>query len=186
MLLLCNEKDEASSAVFGSIIDGVFEGKIISPKKGNYFVEKSRKYTYPHGHLNNSEDFHSVIYKEDDVDNPYHNSSSMLSINFFRFFFMKIFHLLKNIIGHFSGCGVTGSTKQNMETVQDSGNPWNIQQRDEERPAYKYTRQAAEKHHHGPVRTKRATKPKEERNTCSLFIQTDPLLWKHIKEQVIF
>lgn len=73
-----------------------------------------------------------------------------------------------------------------METIQYSGNLWNVQQQDEERPAYKYTRQAADKHHHGPVRTKRATKPKEERNTCSLFIQTDPLLWRHIKEQVIF
>lgn len=71
-----------------------------------------------------------------------------------------------------------------METVQYSSIPWNVQQPDEERPAYKYTRQAADKHHYGPVRTKRATKPKEERNTCSLFIQTDPLLWRHIKEQV--
>jgi len=71
-----------------------------------------------------------------------------------------------------------------METVQYSSNPWNVQQPNEERPAYKYTRQAADKYHNGPVRTKRATKPKEERNTCSLFIQTDPLLWRHIKEQV--
>lgn len=74
-----------------------------------------------------------------------------------------------------------------METIQYSSNPWNVQQQDEERPAYKYTRQAADKNHQhqGPVRTKRATKLKEERNTCSLFIQTDPLLWKHITEQVI-
>lgn len=87
-------------------------------------------------------------------------------------------------IGHFSGCGVTGSTKQNMETIQYSGDPWSVQTLDEERPAYKYTRQAAVDHHNGTVRTKRATKPKEERNTCSLFIQTDPLLWRHVKEQV--
>jgi len=73
-----------------------------------------------------------------------------------------------------------------METIQYSGDPWNVQQEDEERPAYKYTRLAADQYHDGPVRTKRATKPKEERNTCSLFIQTDPLLWRHIKEQVIF
>lgn len=68
--------DEANSAVFGSITDGIFEGKIISPKKGNFFIEKSRKYTHPHGHLKDDEDYHSVIYKESDVDNPYHNSSS--------------------------------------------------------------------------------------------------------------
>lgn len=35
------------------------------------------------------------------------------------------------------------------------------------------------------TRTKRATRPKEDnRNTCSLFIQTDPLIWRHISEQV--
>lgn len=75
-----------------------------------------------------------------------------------------------------------------METIQYSSNLWNVQQQDEERPAYKYTRQAADKYHQhqGLVRTKRATKQKEERNTCSLFIQTDPLLWKHITEQVFF
>lgn len=35
------------------------------------------------------------------------------------------------------------------------------------------------------TRPKRAAKPKEEnKNTCSLFIQTDPLIWRHIFEQV--
>lgn len=35
-------------------------------------------------------------------------------------------------------------------------------------------------------RTKRAIRQKEkDRNTCSLFIQTDPLIWKHISEQVL-
>lgn len=33
-------------------------------------------------------------------------------------------------------------------------------------------------------RTKRAIKKKEVKNTCSLFIQTDPLIWRHISEQV--
>lgn len=105
-------------------------------------------------------------------------------------YFGKLYILIKYIIslGHFSGCGVTGSIKHSMEKIQYSGDMWNIdqqQQLDEERPAYKYSRQAASEKHHGSVRIKRATKPKEERNTCSLFIQTDPLLWKHIKEQVI-
>lgn len=68
--------DEANSAIFGSIVDGVFEGTIISPKRGNYYVEKSKKYIHPHGLLTNNEDFHSVIYKEEDVVDPYHNDSS--------------------------------------------------------------------------------------------------------------
>jgi hypothetical protein len=34
-------------------------------------------------------------------------------------------------------------------------------------------------------RVKRATRPKDEnRNTCSLFIQTDPLIWRHIRENI--
>jgi disintegrin and metalloproteinase domain-containing protein 10 len=51
-------------------------------------------------------------------------------------------------------------------------------------PHNKYSREANEgsSDHH---RNKRATKPREEnKNTCSLFIQTDPLIWRHISEQV--
>ena len=45
----------------------------------------------------------------------------------------------------------------------------------------KYSREA----NIGNSRSKRATRPKEEnKNTCSLFIQTDPLIWRHITEQV--
>lgn len=44
----------------------------------------------------------------------------------------------------------------------------------------KYSRQANEPLHE---RHKRATRLREEnKNTCSLYIQTDPLIWKHIRE----
>lgn len=35
-------------------------------------------------------------------------------------------------------------------------------------------------------RTKRATTSAryQERNTCSLYIQTDPLIWRHIRESI--
>lgn len=57
--------------------------------------------------------------------------------------------------------------------------PWNG---DQETPGHKYTREANEPSHR---RTRRATRPKEDnKNTCSLFIQTDPLIWRHISEQV--
>lgn len=50
-------------------------------------------------------------------------------------------------------------------------------------PHNKYSREANEAN----SRQKRATKPKEDnRNTCSLFIQTDPLIWRHISESVRF
>lgn len=51
-----------------------------------------------------------------------------------------------------------------------------------ESPGHKYTKEAntAERH-----RNRRATRPKEDnRNTCSLFIQTDPFIWRHISEHV--
>lgn len=73
-LILCfffNEIDfigEPDSKVFGSIMEGVFEGKIVSPK-GSYYVEKAHHY-FPHKtHPNRT--FHSVIYHEDHVHDPY-------------------------------------------------------------------------------------------------------------------
>lgn len=59
---------EPGSTVFGSVIDGVFEGKIISPK-GSFFVEKAHHY-FPHAQ-NHNRTFHSVIYKDEHVEDPY-------------------------------------------------------------------------------------------------------------------
>lgn len=40
-------------------------------------------------------------------------------------------------------------------------------------------------HKQSHERVKRATRPKEEnKNTCSLYIQTDPLIWRHIREGI--
>lgn len=40
-------------------------------------------------------------------------------------------------------------------------------------------------HRRAHARAKRAARPKEEnRNTCSLYIQTDPLIWRHIREGI--
>lgn len=57
---------EPGSEVFGSIHDGVFEGKIVS-KQGNLYVEKASRY-FPTG---SNVSFHSVIYKEADIEDPY-------------------------------------------------------------------------------------------------------------------
>lgn len=49
-----------------------------------------------------------------------------------------------------------------------------------ETPYDKYSR---EMNNHG--RQRRAAQSKDDKkNTCSLFIQTDPLIWKHIQDQV--
>ncbi|XP_018322244.1 disintegrin and metalloproteinase domain-containing protein 10 isoform X2 [Agrilus planipennis] len=176
---------EPDSVVFGSVIDGVFEGKIVTPK-GNFFVEKSYRYFPEHKHPNRT--FHSVIYREDHVSDPYENRRA----------------------GHGSGCGITDEVSQWMEKVQNAAvedPPPNSKEKYRKRKkahdktkdnkpkehynnntlhddfVNKYSREANEPYF-SRVRRKRATKTREEnKNTCSLFIQTDPLIWKHIKEQ---
>lgn len=40
-------------------------------------------------------------------------------------------------------------------------------------------------HQRSHERVRRATRPKEEnKNTCSLYIQTDPLIWRHIRDSI--
>ena len=51
-------------------------------------------------------------------------------------------------------------------------------------PAHKYSKQANVAESLGP-RVKRAAKENpNKRKSCSLYIQTDPLFWRHIREQV--
>ena len=54
--------------MFGSISDGVFHGKIVSPRDGAWFVEKSHYYFPPH---ERNDTVHSIIYHENDVEDPY-------------------------------------------------------------------------------------------------------------------
>lgn len=73
----------------------------------------------------------------------------------------------------------TSKTSKNEKIFKSQVKPWNG---DQESPGHKYSREANEPSHR---RTRRATRPKEDnKNTCSLFIQTDPLIWRHISEQV--
>ncbi|XP_046420360.1 disintegrin and metalloproteinase domain-containing protein 10 isoform X1 [Neodiprion fabricii] len=168
---------EAESHVFGSISNGVFHGKIVSPRGGAWYVEKAHHYFPPH---EVNETHHSVIYHEDDVIDPFADIRE----------------------GHSSGCGVTEERVQWMDAVQNSGEPdpplsskskpgsGNVAKvdspwvDDNEDPGHKYSRQANVLES-SRTRTRRETRPKQEKNnTCSLFIQTDPLIWRHISETV--
>ncbi|XP_072743190.1 disintegrin and metalloproteinase domain-containing protein 10 isoform X1 [Anoplolepis gracilipes] len=172
-IYLGNLVDEPGSHVFGSVSDGVFHGKIVSPKSGAWYVERAHYY-FPQHEIN--ETLHSVIYHEDDVGDPYVNVRQ----------------------GDGGGCGITNSDViEWMERIQNSAlpdeppktifatqkepkpkiTPWNG---DRETPGHKYSREANEPNHR---RSRRATRSKEN-NTCSLFIQTDPLIWRHISEQL--
>ena len=65
---------EPKSLVYGSIIDGVFDGKIHS-QDGVFYVEKAAKYfpdnTTATGNFSGRNEFHSIIYKEAHVVDPY-------------------------------------------------------------------------------------------------------------------
>lgn len=107
------------------------------------------------------------------------------------------------ILGDSSGCGVTDEVVEWMERVQNSAVPetsssmsaqraqnsslrvaWQL---DVESPGHKYSLEANLPTSSYWARRKRSVRPKEDtnnKNTCSLFIQTDPLIWRHIFEQV--
>ena len=57
---------EPGSHVFGSIINGVFEGSIHSPVD-SFYVEKAHKY-FP---KESNQSFHSIIYNGKDVDDSF-------------------------------------------------------------------------------------------------------------------
>lgn len=213
---------EPKSHVFGSIHDGVFEGKIITENQA-YFVEHAKRYFPNRTHLDYG--FHSVIYNERDViDDPFAH---------------------KRKPGHSNGCGINDDVAQWMESVQngavdgnDNDNDYNDNASDGasnengngnanrnenahmnklkkdspnaipkvnasqnsifddyKSPHFKYTKEANNEYDGGDGgdgnggakgrRTKRAARPKEDnRNTCSLYIQTDPLIWRHIREGI--
>ncbi|XP_055635491.1 disintegrin and metalloproteinase domain-containing protein 10 isoform X2 [Toxorhynchites rutilus septentrionalis] len=254
---------DPESHVFGSIIDGVFEGKLITGRD-SYYVERAKHYfrnssrpeTHPLHHTDEHRaPFHSVIYNEQHVDDPYRHRRK----------------------GHPSGCGIndemsvwmdrvqnsamensegslnaaTGSrssdrdnnmnnvrgnvfqkssTQPNYASVNDSGsssssqhytnkyrknnskvnvNSNNYNQTNaatgsngletgfEFKYPYEMYSKAAnwrgteehqdehEWHKRAHERVRRATRPKEEnKNTCSLYIQTDPLIWRHIRDSI--
>lgn len=59
---------EPDSLVFGSIHDGVFEGKIITDRDA-YYVENAKHYFPNQSYLDHG--FHSVIYNENHVEDAY-------------------------------------------------------------------------------------------------------------------
>lgn len=206
---------EPKSHVFGSLHDGVFEGKIITENQA-YYIEHAKRYFPNRTHLDYG--FHSVIYNERDViDDPFAH---------------------KRKPGHSNGCGINDDISQWMESVQNSGVDDNNNNNndddedynddnngasnenenshinapkngsinaipkvpakqnsisdDDKSPHFKYTKEANFEYGGGAKngnkrsgRTKRAARPKEDnRNTCSLYIQTDPLIWRHIREGI--
>lgn len=169
---------DKDSFVHGSISDGVFHGRIIT-SKDSYFIEKAHYYFPNHSHVHDG--FHSVIYKDQHVNDPYKEKRTV----------------------HPNGCGLTEDVSRWMDQVQSGGDEdveivtldttknatsdgresayQHVNNRiyDDDHPHSKYSEEANH-------RSKRATTSTryQERNTCSLYIQTDPLIWRHIRESI--
>eukprot|EP00090_Calanus_glacialis_P005009 TRINITY_DN13825_c0_g1_i1.p1 TRINITY_DN13825_c0_g1~~TRINITY_DN13825_c0_g1_i1.p1 ORF type:complete len:904 (+),score=186.49 TRINITY_DN13825_c0_g1_i1:90-2801(+) len=162
---------EPDSHVFGSVRDGVFDGTIRTQRDGTFYVERSQKYL-PVELVNSTT--HSVIYHHNHLTMPFDKSWQIGAAS--------------------PGCGANKEIQTWMSDLQMSNvdapappsepkpsplvsdpAPSLSDPRFDPNPEYKYTHEAN--------RFKRAIKPPNNRKSCSLFIQTDPLLWRHVKEQ---
>ena len=170
---------DKDSYVHGSINDGIFHGRIIT-SKDSYFVEKAQFYFPNHSHVEDG--FHSVIYKDQHVNDPYREQRTV----------------------HPNGCGLTEDVSHWMDAVQSSADEEvNIvlmtegtnASADSARNHYEFVNNRIYENHQHPhqkyseeanSRSKRAATAAryQERNTCSLYIQTDPLIWRHIRESI--
>jgi hypothetical protein len=61
---------EPDSHAFGALRDGIFDGQIKTQSDGVYFVERAQKY-FQDG---SNDTFHSIIYHEDHLKDPFHHS----------------------------------------------------------------------------------------------------------------
>lgn len=177
--------DDNESFVFGSLNNGIFEGKIVTSSDA-YYVEHAKHY-FPNRSYT-TKNFHSVIYNENHVEDPYQHKRT----------------------GHFGGCGINENVMQWMDNIQNSGEDefkedeifeYNTNKQikntskfteDYMYPFEKYSEKNNVKsnnfwHNESLNRVKRAnikTKEEHNKNTCSLYIQTDPLIWRHIREGI--
>lgn len=172
---------DKDSFVHGSISDGVFHGRIVT-SKDSYFVEKAHYYFPNHSLAHDG--FHSVIYKDQHVNDPYREQRTV----------------------HPNGCGLTEDVSRWMDSVQSGGEDTDEIEIIPLEPAKNasstadsnhYQHANAERIYDDPLhphqkyseaansRSKRALPPRQgDRNTCSLYIQTDPLIWRHIRESI--
>lgn len=183
---------DKDSFVHGSISEGVFHGRIVT-SNDVYFVEKAHFYFPNHSHVEDG--FHSVIYKDKHVIDPYKEKRTV----------------------HPNGCGLTEDVSHWMDRIQSGAADEPVDEEveivqlkaangdDSEKPAaaaktndslyyqhvnnriYDDIDENAHPHRkyskEANSRQKRATRY-QEKNTCSLYIQTDPLIWRHIRESI--
>lgn len=84
-------------------------------------------------------------------------------------------------------------TDKNLSDSIPNPNENSVHEGNEQKsPHFKYSKEANNNHENEHEtqqnthkRSRRAARQKEDnRNTCSLYIQTDPLIWRHIREGI--
>ncbi|XP_040583096.1 disintegrin and metalloproteinase domain-containing protein 10 isoform X2 [Lepeophtheirus salmonis] len=159
-------ENDPKSYCFGAIREGIFDGQIRT-KDGIYYVERIEKYLKDLP-TNDTKNIHSVIYHESFMKDPLHHSRKASAMG--------------------SSCA-TEANRRWMENIQNSAVDKDefVQARPnsesvekiimESDPRFKYTAEANTR------RKKRSIDNPNNKKSCSLYIQTDPLFWNHIKEQ---
>ncbi|KAK3094401.1 hypothetical protein FSP39_001269 [Pinctada imbricata] len=148
------------SSVHGAVIQGIFRGVVRIPGDTNYHIESAHRFF---GRQQNK-DFHSVIYKEEHINlDPYRH---------------------KRGPSNFPGTCANDEHLQWMQKVSESAVPQNRAMRTEYEDGYhnKYSAEANEYSH----RQKRSTGSCNigTKNTCYLYLRSDPLLFNKLKEGV--
>ncbi len=120
--------------------------------------------------------------------------SLYLSLNFFDAFVVSA-----GLGQRAPGCGISDSVQSWMDEVRHSGEktelpppqvvdsptpvPQVVDEDEQLGPQYKYSMEANDP---SRARVKRSLPNPNSKKSCALYIQTDPLFWKHIREQVRF
>lgn len=173
--------DVPGSQVFGSVVDGVFDGKILTPN-GTFYVEKSVKYFKPKESNSTRKSFtHSVIYSADEVKHPLLNKSlgSGCASN------------LDNHVTQWMQSVSTShiSDSSNKEQrVKRSPDGYSRPSRQNENIWVRNAQSRISPHkdfpHHLSVPNLNPPSSTIKKRACSLYIQTDTYLWDHIRKDV--
>ncbi|UYV71774.1 ADAM10 [Cordylochernes scorpioides] len=162
---------EPETHVYGSVREGVFEGKIHTAQGPTYYVEKAHKY-FPS--MSNGTKFHSVIYSSEDVVDAYADKRSA------------------PILG---GCGATADVMAWMNQVSNSALPNQEEEEEDEEfinqeepltreeKLRRFERRSVQERWF-PLRRRQQqahTEVSLEKRACNLFIQTDTFLWEHVR-----
>ncbi|KHJ94571.1 hypothetical protein OESDEN_05495 [Oesophagostomum dentatum] len=146
-------KDDPGSKVYGSILDGVFDGHIRLGDGNSFTVDRATKYF---DYLSRPSHYHSIIYHDAEI-----NHSKMRT--------KRSAYSPHDDSSH--GCGLSDRVKREMERIQRSA----------EMPSEVYTNYMTM--HGRSKRATRDENGLYTVRTCSLYLQADHKLYEHIKRK---